>query len=197
MHWKTGGRRVNDDDLSISHSNISFDSTYMDEQQHLKATGRSVEVVYENHIKEQGIPFSVSLLLSMSTGELNAKESMTETLNNYVSKQWLALSAVRVTASLLKEELTRRYDLARAVEEDEKPKKPRLSCTIAKLTEQLQQTGALPLKYVSERRYLIRKIKEVVKRIADDQKEKEEEKMQRGDHIISSTLLRMRLVHGK
>ena len=177
------GEGVCADDDDSTGSSISFTSKYMEEQQHLEATGRSVSVVYTNHCKEQGVPYSLSSLLAMATGELNAEESATEIINDYVLKSWLALSAVRVTAKQLKEELVRRYDIACAVE-DTRPKKPRVSGTIPKLTEQLERTGAHPLQYVSERRYIIQEIKYIIKTIADEQKENNEMKMQRGEHIF-------------
>ena len=62
---------------------------------------------------------------------------------------------------MIKDELTRRYDIACAVE-DEKPKKPRLTGSAANLKTRLDQLeGNFPLTYASERRYLVRKIKEI------------------------------------
>ena len=52
---------------SIS-SDISTTSAYINQQEHLLATSRLVRSTYEAHIKEQGVPFSLCLLLAMEPG---------------------------------------------------------------------------------------------------------------------------------
>ena len=77
-----------------------------------------VRSTYEAHIKEQGVQVSLSLLLAMATGELSDKETNREKINEYVSKEWLSLTSVRVTVKMIKDELTRRYDITCAVEDE-------------------------------------------------------------------------------
>ena len=179
---------------SIS-SDISTTSAYINQQQHLLATGRSARSVYEAHIKEQGVEFSLSLLLAMATGELSDEEASRNTIDEYVTKGWLTLTSVRVTVNMIREELTRRFDIAYACE-DVKPKKPRLTGSAASLKSQLDRLeGTFPLTYISERRYLVRKIKEVLRMVERNEQEKEDAKMERGDHLYLNTLLKMRLTH--
>ena len=52
------------------------------------------------------------MLLAMATGELSNKETKREKINEYVSKEWLSLTSVRVTMKMIKDELTTRYDIA-------------------------------------------------------------------------------------
>ena len=80
--------------VTAIHPTRTLTSNYLDEQQHLEATGRSLAVVYGKHIKEQATPFSMALLLSVSTGELRDRECEGATIEEYVSKEWLSLSAV-------------------------------------------------------------------------------------------------------
>ena len=126
-------------------------SNYLDEQQHLEATGRLIALIYASHIKEQATLFSVTLLFFVSTREVSDKECerATTTINKYVSKEWLPLSAVQVTVKHLKHKLTRCYDAAYVVEGGNKPTKPWLSGTVSKLTEQPQRAGGtFPLIYL-------------------------------------------------
>ena len=75
------------------------------------------------------------------------------------------MTSVRVTVNMIREELTRRFDIAYACE-DVKPKKPRLTGSAASLKSQLDRLqGTFPLTYVSERRYLVRKIKEILRMV--------------------------------
>ena len=45
------------------------------------ATGHSVAMVYEDHIKEQGIQFFLALLFFMTTGELSDEECKRRTID--------------------------------------------------------------------------------------------------------------------
>ena len=102
---------------------------------------------------------------------------------------------VKVTVGHLKEELTQRYDLSVAYDEDEKPKKPKLSGTIKKLADRLCRTSddgspTYPLKYTSERRWLVNMFESVLGSIAGEANKEAERKMQRGDHMLLSTFLK-------
>ena len=137
----------------------------------------------------------MSLLLAMATGELSDEEASRNTIDKYVTKGWLTLTSVRVTVNMIREELTRRFNVACACE-DVKPKKPRLTGSAASLKSQLDRLqGTFPLTYVSERRYLVRKIKEILRMVERNEQEKEDAKMERGDHLYLTTLLKMRLTH--
>ena len=189
-----GGNGSDSSESSIS-SDISTTSAYINQQEHLLATGRSARTTYEAHIKEQGVEFSLCLLLTMATGELSDEEASRNTIDEYVTKGWLSLSSVRVTVNMIREELTRRFDIACECE-DVKPKKPRVTGTAASLKSQLDRLqGTFPLTYVSERRYLVRKIKEILRMVERNEQEKQDAKMERGDHLYLTTLVKMRIMH--
>ena len=97
--------------------------------------------------------------------------------------------------NMIKDELTRRYDITCAVE-DVQPKKPRLTASAANLKTQLEPLGgSFPLTYVSERRYLVRKIKQILGMMEQREQEKQDAKMERGNYIFLSTLLKIWLMH--
>ena len=158
-------------------------SNYLDEQQHLEATGRSIALIYANHIKEQATLFFVALLLFVSTREVSDedRERARTKINEDVSKEWLPLPAVRVTVKHLKHKLTCCYDRRRLRRGGWQQANEAL---VVRHSFQSYGTTTASRRHLppnllicrSERRFLIRKVKEVLKFIAEEEQKKQDAK---------------------
>ena len=116
------------DDLSIS---------YLDEQSNIEATGLGAEQKYRDYLsKNDTTTTHFPILRAMATG-LSDSDRLDCKFEACVSKGWLSKKQVNITKDLLKDELSRRFELAKQCEEDGLPKRIKLTGSAQQLVQRM------------------------------------------------------------
>ena len=181
------------DDLSLS---------YLDEQSNIEATNLGVEKKYRDYIRKNDIATThFPILRAMATG-LSDSDRLDRKFEACVSKGWLSKKQVNVTKDLLKDELSRRFELAKQCEEDGLPKRTKLTGSAQQLVQRMGGGAAthertFPLVHLSEQHWVRSTIRKGLKDLKAAKTSEATERRRSGEGIKTNVLLKMRLTHGE
>ena len=127
--------------MEESKDDLSFSSEYMNEQDFVQETGFGASAAYSNYLEEKNLTsVSFFMLRTMTTG-LSHRVCLEYRIAEFLKKTWLSKSDINITKDLLKLELQRRYNLAKACEEVDLPTKVKTSGTVDILLKRLGGEG--------------------------------------------------------
>lgn len=181
----------------------SNDDRLKDEARALKATKKSAKQTYRASVIKEQEGYDLALLIAMGTGALTDEELQLDRMDEYATKKLIPKrKAIKVSQQQLKNEITRRWEIACIMNDDPPKKKPALSGNIKALQSKLANasddgTVTYPLEYESEKRFIKKQINKILCVIQADHEAAEEAKMENGEHLRPETIMRMRVIHCK